>query len=234
MKIGSDFISAVGDKDLVTIVEGGFEAAIDSAMNDGFVKDFPLLGTVVALISVAGTLRDRRLAQKIGVFLTNVTRLSWSDRARIVDELAGTDSKKERLGEAVLELLDKADGLEKPELLAKLFVAVGRGQVNGEDYLRLAGMIAAAPIGDLNALAKGHGAGGVQDDRKSVLHAVGFLSWSIKNPKRGEQTSVGKLADALFDQPFELDWRLTNDARIILKECFPEPPNPFEGSVSYV
>ncbi|WP_036112023.1 hypothetical protein [Lysobacter capsici] len=233
MKIGKDLISAVGAENLVKITEGVFEAAIDGVMNDGIAKDIPLIGTFISLASAAGTWRDRRLAEKIEIFLIEVAHLRWSDRSRVVDEIAGTDIKKERLGAEVLELLDKADGLKKPELLAKLFVAVGRGKVNGEDYLRLAGMIAAAPIDDLNALAESHGAGGLQDDRKFILQASGFLAWSIKNPTRGKENSMSKLAEALFDEPFQLEWRLTKDARTILTECFPKPPNRFEEYVSY-
>lgn len=237
MGIGKDLIVSVGAENLEKVSEGVIETALDCVLDEGVLREFPIFGTIVGVGRAIGNARDYILGRKIEKFLAEVSRLSWGDRARAVAELAGTEDQKERVGEVVIDMLDKADSDLKPELLGRLFVAVGRGRVSPADYLRLCAMINGAFRDDLLALSETHNVDALTVDRKFAMQANGFLIFGIKNPQNSEKAgaSVLALAKAVYDEPFELTWQLSNDARVILECCFdPPPPNPlFEEVAQY-
>ncbi|WP_313415890.1 hypothetical protein [Stenotrophomonas sp.] len=222
MKLGKDLVASVEAKALAPVAEGTIEALVDGVIEDGLLKDLPIVSTLVALGKVGFSVRDRLLTQKIEKFLSEVATLSWAERARAVDELAGNQGKQEKVGSLLLDLLDKADMEEKPRLLGKLFVAMGRGDIPSDDYLRMATMINGVYIGDLQALAISNDAEALPPSRRFSLQANGFLEYSIKNPPNMARTgmSLNDIGEAIYNRPFELSWTITVDGKTILKYCF--------------
>ncbi|NYF21925.1 hypothetical protein HDC36_003401 [Xanthomonas sp. JAI131] len=235
MGIGKDLVLSVGAENLEKASEGLLETALDSVLDEGVLRDIPVIGTIVAGAKAFGSVRDYFLCRKVQKFLSEASKLTWAERASVVAELAGSEKQKERLGEIVMDLLDKADLELKPILIGRLFVAVGRGRVPAGDYLRLCSMINGAFVDDLVGLSKSHSADSLSVDRRFAMQANGFLIFGIKNPPNSERSgaSVLALAKALYDEPFELIWQLSKDARVILEHCFDPPaPNPLFESVA--
>ncbi|WP_294994217.1 hypothetical protein [uncultured Stenotrophomonas sp.] len=222
MNLGKDLVVTVGAQELVPVAEDVIEALVDSSLDEGLLKDLPFLSTIFAVGKFGFSVRDRLLSQKIVKFLNEVATLSWSDRARAVDELAGNDGKQEKVGALLLDMLDKADMDEKPRLLGKLFVAMGRGEIRSDDYLRMATMINGVYAGDLRALAESKELDSLTMNRRFALQANGFLQYSIKNPinPAGSVMSMKDMGEALYNRPFEFAWAITDDGRTILRHCF--------------
>jgi len=237
MSLGKDLVATIGSKDLRVAAEGVIEAIIDQGIPEGLIKDIPVIGTILALGKAAGSVRDYLLGRKVIAFLSEVSRLSAGERARAVDEIAGTESKQEKLGNLVIELLDKADSDEKPRLIGRLFVAVGRGLVPSNSFARLATMINGVFIEDLKVLAATPNPNILAPDRRFAMQSNGFLLFSIKNPinsRKGGGASVLDMAQAIYEVPFELKWRLSEDATTILTHCFgPAPSNPAFDDVAH-
>lgn len=222
MKLGKDLVASVEAKTLVPVAEGTIEALVDGVLDDGLLKDLPVVSTLVAFGKVGFSIRDRLLTQKIEKFLSEVATLSWAERASAVDDLAGTEGKQEKVGSLLLDMLDKADMEEKPRLLGKLFVALGRGEILSDDYLRMVTMINGVYIGDLQALAESNEVENLAMNRRFALQANGFLVYSIRNPvnSAGTVMSMKDMAEALYNKPFEFAWAISDDGRTILKHCF--------------
>lgn len=222
MKLGKDLVASVEARNLVPVVEGAIEALVDGVIEDGLLKELPVVSSLVALGKVGFSIRDRLLTQKIEKFLSEVATLSWSERASAVHELAGTDGKQEKVGSLLLDMLDKADMEEKPRLLGKLFVALGRGEILSDDYLRMVAMINGVYVGDLQALAGSNEVDRLAMNRRFALQANGFLVYSIRNPvnSAGTVMSMKDMGEALYNKPFEFAWAISDDGRTILKHCF--------------
>ncbi|WP_414615103.1 hypothetical protein [Stenotrophomonas pavanii] len=222
MKLAKELVETVEAKALAPVAEGVIEAVVDGLLDGGLVKDLPVVSALSAVGKVGFSIRDRLLTRKIEKFLSAVATLTWSERARAVDKLAGTEEKQEKVGALLLDMLDKADIEEKPRLLGKLFVAMGRGEISSDDYLRMAAMINGAYIGDLLALAKTGELGSLTQNRRFALQANGFLQYSILNPVNpsGSSMNMKDMADALYNKPFQFAWAISEDGRTILKHCF--------------
>lgn len=213
-------MSVVVSDGLEPVASDVVEVAFDATLDDGVLKDLPVVGTLIRLVKLGGSIRDVLLGKKIFAFLSEVATLRASERARVVDELAGTTQKKEKVGEIIIDLLDKAGSDEKAGLIGKLFVAVGRRRLKPEDYLRLAAIISQTSLADLVMLAE-QGVSQVNNDRRYALQASGMLVWEILNPARsGSGTSLNAIGTAIYDTKFELDWALSQDGEAIIDVCF--------------
>ncbi|MCC7633627.1 hypothetical protein [Stenotrophomonas rhizophila] len=206
MKISNHLIGALRTpsanlaKDVISAV---WEAALDKHV----LGKVPVVSVVLAVRDGAAAISDRLLAAKVARFLSGVDDLPASERARTVDELAGTETKRERLGELLLDKLDRADPLHKPQMLAKLFVAVGRRQIAASDFDRLSDMVINVFLGDLRDLAYRGDIEDVAESRRFALQASGFLAWEVDDVYAGGGAT--------------LKWSITTDGNTILTHCPP-------------
>ena len=113
------------------------EAGIDQLLHDGFLRDVPILGSVVGVIRTAGTIRGLLLAKKLGRFLSALQSVPHAERQAFYDSL-GDRAERNRVGEALLLLLDRLDDMEKPELIERLFRAVIRSEIDRKTFQLMA------------------------------------------------------------------------------------------------
>jgi hypothetical protein len=139
-RVEETFVEVIRSADLQTGVADLAEAGIDQLLQDGFLRDVPLLGTLLGVLRTAGGIRDLLLAKKLGRFLFALRRVSPHDREVFCDSLV-TSAERRRVGEALLLLLDRLDDMEKPELLARVFRAVVRGHLDRETFRLMASAI---------------------------------------------------------------------------------------------
>jgi len=119
--------------DLVSLAEAG----IDQLIETGFLRDVPVLGSVIGVIRAAGSVRDLLLAKKLGRFLLGLQTVPLKEREEFLGSLEDSNQRIE-VGEALLLVLDRLDDIEKPELVARLFQAHIRGQISRQTFQQLA------------------------------------------------------------------------------------------------
>ncbi|AJQ85629.1 hypothetical protein [Xanthomonas oryzae] len=180
-------------------------AVWETALDENVLGKVPVASVVLAVRQGAAAISDRLYATKVVQFLNVVENLSVSERVRVVDELAGTEAKRERLGELLLDKLDRADPLHKPKMLADLFVAVGRRKIPASDFERLSDMVLSVFLSDLRDLAERGNIEDVTESRRFALQASGFLAWEIEDVYAGGGAS--------------LKWSITADGSTILANC---------------
>ncbi|MCC4610025.1 hypothetical protein LL967_19375 [Xanthomonas campestris pv. zinniae] len=105
------------------------EAVWEVTLDGSILENIPGISLILAFKEGILAVRDRAFAAKVVRFLLGVSGMRASDRARVVEDLAGTADKREKLGELLLDKLGRADPFHNPEMLAKLFIAVSRGHI---------------------------------------------------------------------------------------------------------
>jgi len=127
------------------------EAGLDQLLQDGFLSDVPVLGTLIRVIRTAGSVRDLLLAKKLGRFLVALQRVPLEERQAFLNSLV-TRAERRRVGEALLLLLDRLDDMDKPELVARIFRAFMRGQLDRTTFQLMASAIDRLHLPNLAAL----------------------------------------------------------------------------------
>ncbi|WP_155604443.1 hypothetical protein [Xanthomonas translucens] len=223
MGIAKNLMRALKGAHLGSLTEGVVEAILDVGLEDGMLKEIPVVSSVLGVGRSFLDIRDRIFIEKVEIFIGAVANLTWAERSRMVDELAGSDELQERVGLAILDILEKSDPIDKPRLIGNLFVAMGRGHILGKDILRLSTMIAGVFVDDLERLAERHRPDDIEEGRRFALQANGFLI-----------SKIGTLYAS--GEGTELNWEVSGDGRMILKHCFepaPEPLAAFADTVVY-
>jgi hypothetical protein len=103
---------------------------------------------------ISKTIRDKLFVRKVWDFLRACPKFNDLERLEFVREHLEDPKKAEKLGNAIVLILDKLDDLEKPEMLAKAFAALVRNKINPEIFRRLASAIDIGFLEDLKAFAE--------------------------------------------------------------------------------
>lgn len=105
------------------------EMSIDALMNDGLLKQIPVIKTILAIIETTQNLSNYLFLKKILAFLTNVKGVSAKKRKKMIEVIDSNDEYKGKVGETVLEILDKCDSAKKAAYMGVWFSAFLKGKI---------------------------------------------------------------------------------------------------------
>lgn len=135
--LGSALVESIPKTGLGEVTEGFLEERLDHHCVEGLFKDIPIVGAVVALGRAGFAMRDHLLVRKIAQFLHPMAKISPEIRQGLVSKLEQEPKFKHRVGEALIEMLDRQDSHRKPQMLGAAFAAYARGDVGSEMFNRL-------------------------------------------------------------------------------------------------
>ncbi|MDQ7024584.1 MAG: hypothetical protein Q9P01_12045 [Anaerolineae bacterium] len=164
-------------RDLVSDIA---EVGLDSILDSGLLKDFPLIGIIAKTVGAAFAIRDRIFAKKVLSFLAQLDDIPQHKKQEFVDSLK--DAKERRkVGETLILLIDRLDDIGKAEILGRLFSAHIEQKISYDDFRRLSTIVSRVFIQDLQVLLEIHmrSKKGQLTDKGSYLHdelsAIGLL-----------------------------------------------------------
>ena len=132
--LSSDICDAVGD-----LVEVG----LDAVMDDGILKDIPILSTVVGLYRIGHTIRERHTIKQLALFATELNKgcVDKNKKNRILEKLNGNQQQSKQEIEYILVVLDSYLEYEKPQILAKLYIAYLEKTITWTEFAKYAAAI---------------------------------------------------------------------------------------------
>ena len=120
---------------LIEIAEQG----LDSLLQDGVLKDFPVLGTIAALCKTGVNLRERNLIRQTAVFITSFNNgtISDEDKSKYKEALNKDPKRKEKeLGRVIL-LLDRLLEEQQAKVLGKFYCSYVKGAISWDKFVEL-------------------------------------------------------------------------------------------------
>jgi hypothetical protein len=125
------------------------EASLDQILDEGLLRDVPVLGTVCGMARLAKSIPDRIFLAKLSRFVKAIEMISPEERIAFRRKLERDPKTLRRVGETLVLVLNKLDDMDKPELLGKAFRAYVRGVITYEQFRRLSAAIDASLVSDL-------------------------------------------------------------------------------------
>lgn len=167
------------------------EFSIDQVLEEGILKDIPIVGWIAKGVSIGQSISDRIFHHKILRFLIALETVNEGNReafrAKIKDDL----NFRRKVGEHLLVILDKIDAFDKTSLLAQCFDHFITGHINHDYFIDLSYVIERAPLTDLKALC-------VPDNQRILFGSIGIavscgiLEFGIAEPDlEGELPKLG-------------------------------------------
>lgn len=131
-----EFEIVIKDSDLTHLATNLGEIAIDSVMEDGVLKDIPIIGSVINVIRFGNSLNKHFTIKKIYKFLFQLQDIPIEKRLSKVNEINNSGEYLSSVGEMVMEILDKIESDGKPEMVGKLFAAFIKEEITFQEYLK--------------------------------------------------------------------------------------------------
>jgi len=131
------------------------ELGIDSILNDGLLKDIPIVGTLLGITKIGQNLHDRNLLRQTLQFIYDFNN-GDIDREKLNDykERIESDGKKaeQELGRVLL-ILNSTLEQQKATLLANLFRSYVNGKIDWSEFCEFSEIVRMLFLGDLAFLA---------------------------------------------------------------------------------
>jgi len=201
--------------DLQSVSVDLVEVLSDSLINDGLLKDIPIIGTVVGLSKTAFSISGLLLLKKMIYFLSELDAVSLEKRRSMIEQINSSKRFKMRVGEKLLYIINKCADHENAQFVAKLFVGFLENEIDYPDFLRAEKLIEQIYIGDLIQF--------IEDDRNVLkLDEIGKYEGSGLYVTYTENIRVvdqddWKRSDKYIVEGGETNWYTTDTGSVIRK-----------------
>lgn len=135
MSIENGFTTTLKDADLGSLVVDISEVAVDGLLEDGFLKDLPIVGSLVSLYKAGASIQDRLFLKKIISFLACFNDVPSEKRKRMIEQIDSSGKFRIKVGEKLLYILDSCADHEIAERISRLFRYFIEEHITYEEFL---------------------------------------------------------------------------------------------------
>jgi hypothetical protein len=146
--LSTSFNETLKDSDLQNVGGNLSELVIDSVLEDGILKDVPVISAIIGLSNIGIKISDRILLNKIISFLFELRNIPRAKREEMINKIDNSKKYKIKVGEKILLIIDKCNDYENSQYVAKLFSTYLAEKINYDDFLRGANIIQSVSIND--------------------------------------------------------------------------------------
>lgn len=148
--LNNSFSDTLKDSNLQSVsIELG-EVIADSFLQEGLLKDIPIIGTIVGLGKSSISISDHLFLKKIIHFIVGIKHIEKEKRNKLISKIESSKKYRIKVGEKLLYIIDKCEDHIATQYIAKLFTAFLDEQISYPEFLRGATVIQRIFIEDLN------------------------------------------------------------------------------------
>lgn len=130
------------------------ELTIDSVLNEGLIKEIPILGTIANLSKFRANIHDRLFLKKILFFLNQLKDISADKRKKMIDNIDYSKKYRIKVGEKLLYIIDSCDDYEISELISIVFGAYIEEKITYDEFLKTASVLKNLDMNDFRWFVK--------------------------------------------------------------------------------
>lgn len=192
------------------LASDSIEVALDAVLEDGILRDIPIVGALINSGRAVIGIRDKLFAKKVLEFLGQIASMPMDKRQEFANSMANQKGGPEKLGAAIVLLIERADDLRKPILFGRIFLAGANGIIPLSDVFRLCSAVDRVYVDDLDVLARISEEDVIPNEVLHSLASAGLLAPRIrKNIMATMGRSVSVLSPEYADG-MEIKYTLTS------------------------
>ena len=116
------------------------ELVVDSFLNDGLLKDIPIVGVGVKVIKLGTSISDMILLNKLKIFMENINIVSENDIEKFKEKMTN-DKYRNDIGIKLLNIIDKIDEYAKIKWIAIVFLDYLDRNIDKDFFFRITTII---------------------------------------------------------------------------------------------
>ena len=117
------------------------EITLDAILKNEALKSIPVVKSLLSIIESTQNISNYLFLKKIVSFLSNIKKVSVKKRKAMISKIDASNEYKVKVGETLLNLLDKCDSTEKAAYLGTWFTAFLKGKISYGMFLNGAHII---------------------------------------------------------------------------------------------
>ncbi len=149
IKLSNSLKNTLTDSNLQEVTIDLAETFTDSFLDNGLIKDIPILGTIIGLTKASINLNERLLIKKLIYFLAELKDIELQKRQKLINEIDFSEKHKINIGEKLLYIIDKCDDHITARYTAIFFTAFLNEEISYSEFLRGSTIIQKLFIHDL-------------------------------------------------------------------------------------
>jgi len=163
------------------------ESVIDSILEEGLLKEIPIISTSISLYKLGRNYKLRNLIKNLYTFLFQLKGISEETKTNFLNKI---EKNKDDLFEKLLYILDRLDDSYKSEIIGKLFRNYIYNKINLNDFLRMCFIVERTYYKDLKYFNYSYNPNNIDDDEdeemleskssKDALVNMGLIEYEIK------------------------------------------------------
>lgn len=138
--ISSEHLNVVGDIG---------EVVLDTTLNDGLLKDIPVISTIVGAGKLVANIKDYLFVNKLISFLYPIKDTNAEDRIKAIEQWEKDSKYKVRVGETLLGMIDRCDSRIKAGWLSLLFYEFVLKRQMSDLFMRAEKILSAISVMDM-------------------------------------------------------------------------------------
>jgi hypothetical protein len=150
--LGLSMIKTLSSSEIPHITQDMVEVGLDAILQNGILRDIPVISTITGIAKTVISVRDKLLIRKIASFLFELQNVTDKERGKFINDMNSEPNYQRKVGENLLMLLERLDDLDKPILIAKIFRAYLRSDIDYRQFLRFSSVVDQMLIYDLQDL----------------------------------------------------------------------------------
>ncbi|MRS16968.1 hypothetical protein GJV06_18975 [Enterobacteriaceae bacterium RIT691] len=151
-KRGCALVSALKSDVIVDLSKEYAELGIDFLIESNALESIPFVSTAVGLYKAASSVRDQLFTEKVIRFLTHFSDLSDAERINMTERLNEDDKFAGRAGARLIEIIERMESENKPEVAAEFLKAFAREEIDFNVLRRLLIALERIPSFDIGEL----------------------------------------------------------------------------------
>lgn len=183
-------------EDAKNLATDSLELAIDQLLNEGILKDIPIVNFLWSGLKVVKSAREVLYVKKFFKFLAAVQDVSEDEKEKFLSDLSRDHENKDRLFEKILLILEQLDEVKKADYLGKTLLLLAKSDITFSEFYRVSASINAVNLDDLQVLF---------DDTAGVLvSADSMLAKTIMDLRYSEKLETAQAllrAGILIEKP---------------------------------
>lgn len=195
------------------------ELGLDALAEDGLFKDIPIVSTAVAVYRIGKSIREKHHIAKLISFLNEINKgiVDEEKRQNYQEKFTSNEKFRNQELEYILILIDRYISFDKPQMLAKLYLAYLDGKIKWDEFTQYAEVIDRLLPGDIYPSSEGLKYARNKSDSQQRLAALGLMRGTIPSPS--VDNGVLSFSSA------SLNYELTKFGRTLLNILTPQSLN---------
>ncbi len=153
-KESTAFVSRKAKEAISDVLQEWGQLALEAMRSDNVLDRIPAVKTVAAFAKAAIGIKDRIFTRKLEKFLTGLSDVAPDERREMVRRLEADPAYGRKIGEHIIELLDRIESHRKPSMLGAAFAAFAARQIDETMLHRLSAAIDRLPTIEIDTVRK--------------------------------------------------------------------------------